>query len=151
MLYMLAADMVMSPAGFRGKHYSDSLGLYPGWIPLFRDKAKIPDDAVKLATAERKHLLPCIASFDLSELSSPVRILSRDGLTRDVASPTARKRKDDIALLIRAPLPTTLLSKINFLSPDDKQAFERTAHDVSAVVSREHLALLAGKLFRMSI
>jgi len=147
MLYMLAADMVMSPAGFRGKHYSDSLGLYPGWIPLFRDKAKIPDDAVKLATAERKHLLPCIASFDLSDLSGPVRILSRDGLTRDVASPTSRKRKDDIALLIRAPLPTTLLSKINFLSPDDKQAFERTAHDVSNVDLRSRQLVVSESLF----
>lgn len=147
MLYMLAADMVMSPAGFRGKHYSDSLDLYPGWIPLFRDKAKIPDDAVKHATAERKHLLPCIASFDLSDLSGPVRILSRDGLTRDVASPTARKRKDDIAVLIRAPLPTTLLSKINFRSPDDKQSFERTAHDVSNVDLRSRQLVVSESLF----
>ena len=133
MLYMLAADMVMSPAGFRGKHYSDSLDLYPGWIPLFRDKVKIPDDAIKHATVERKHLLPCIASFNLSDLSGPVRMLSRDGRVRDVTSPAARKRKDDIAILIRAPLPTTLLSSINFRSWDDMQAFERAAHDVSNV------------------
>jgi hypothetical protein len=133
MLYMLAADMVISPAGFRGKHYSDSLNFYPGWIPLFRDKVKIPDEVVKHATVERKHLLPCIASFNLQELSGPVRMLSRDGLIRDVASPAARKRKDDIAILIRAPLPTTLLSSINFRSSDERQAFERAAYDVSNV------------------
>lgn len=147
MLYMLAADMVMSPAGFRGKHYSDSLDLYPRWISLFRDKAKIPGDAVNHATTERKHLLPCIASFDLSDLSGPVRILSRDGLTRDVASPTARKRKDDIALLIRAPLPTAFLSSVNFRSPDDKQSFERAAHDVSNVDLRSRQLVVSESLF----
>lgn len=133
MLYMLAAGMVMGPAGFRGKHYSDPLNVYPGWIPLFRDKVKVPADALNNATSERKHLLPCIASFDLSELSGPVRMLSRDGRMRDIASPAARKRKDDIALLVRAPLPPTLLSSINFCSSEDKQAFESAANDVSNI------------------
>lgn len=132
MLYMLAAGMVMGPAGFRGKHYSDPLNVYPGWIPLFRDKVKVPADALNHATSERKHLCPCIASFDLSELSGPVRMLSKDGRMR-VASPTARKRKDDIALLVRAPLPPTLLSSINFCSSEDMQAFESAANDVSNV------------------
>ena len=133
MLYMLAAGMVMGPAGFRGKHYSDPLNVYPGWIPLFRDKVKVPADALNNATSERKHLLPCVASFDLSELSWPVRMLSTDGRMRDVASPAARKRKDDIALLVRAPLPPTLLLSINFCSSEDKQAFESAANDVSNV------------------
>ena len=132
-LYMLAAGMVMGPAGFRGKHYSDPLNVYPGWIPLFRDKVKVPADALNNATSERKHLLPCIASFDLSELSGPVRMLSKDGRMRDVASPAARKRKDDIALLVRAPLPPTLLLSINFCSSEDRQAFESAANDVSNV------------------
>jgi len=147
MLYMLAADMVMSPGGFRGKHYSDSLELYPGWIPLFRDKTKIPDDAVKHATAERKHLFPCIASFDLSDLSGPARMLSKDGLTRDVASPSTRKRKDDIAILIRAPLPTTLLSRINFRSSNEKQSFERAAQDISNIVLTSRQLLVSESLF----
>lgn len=133
MLYMLAAGMVMGPAGFRGKHYSDPLNVYPGWIPLFRDKVKIPADALNHATSERKHLLPCIASFDLSELSGPIRMLSKDGRMREVASPTARKRKDDVALLVRAPLPSILLSSINFRSSEDRHTFETAANDVSNV------------------
>ena len=133
MLYMLAAGMVMGPAGFRGKHYADSLNVYPGWIPLFRDKARVPADALHHATSERRHLLPCIASFDLSELAGPVRMLSRDGRMRDITSAAARKRKDDIALLVRAPLPPGLLSSINFCSSEDRQAFERAANDVSNV------------------
>lgn len=147
MLYMLAAGMVMGPAGFRGKHYSDPLSVYPGWIPLFRDKVKIPADALKFATSERKHLLPCIASFDLSDLSGPVRMLSQDGRTRDVASPAARKRKDDIALLVRAPLPPTLLLSVNFCSPEDRQAFESAANDVSNVDLFPHRVEIEEPLF----
>jgi len=133
MLYMLAAGMVMGPAGFRGKYYSDPLNVYPGWIPLFRDKVKIPADVLNHATSERKHLLPCIVSFDLSDLSSPVQMLSRDGRMRVVASPAARKRKDDIAILVRAPLPPALLLSINFCSSEGRQAFESAANDVSNI------------------
>ncbi len=147
MLYMLAAGMVMGPAGFRGKHYSDPLSVYPGWIPLFRDKVKVPADALNHATSERKHLLPCIASFDLSELSGPVRMLSKDGRMRDVASPAARKRKDDIALLVRAPLPPILLSSINFSSSEDRQTFESAANDVSNVDLSSHRFEVAESLF----
>ena len=147
MLYMLAAGMVMGPAGFRGKHYTDPLSVYPGWIPLFRDKVKVPADALNHATSERKHLLPCIASFDLSDLSGPVRILSRDGGMRDVASPATRKRKDDIALLVRAPLPPTFLLSINFCSSEDRQAFESAADDVSNVDLHPYRVEIAESLF----
>jgi hypothetical protein len=147
MLYMLAAGMVMGPAGFRGKHYFDPLSIYPGWIPLFRDKAPVPSDALYQATSERKHLIPCIASFYLADLSVPVRMLSRDGRIRDISSPTARKRKDDIALLVRAPLPPTLLASINFRSSEDKQAFESAANDVSNVNLLPHQIEIAETLF----
>lgn len=147
MLYMLAAGMLMGPAGFRGKYYSDPLNVYPGWIPLFRDKVKIPADALNYATSERKHLLPCIASFDLSDLSGPVRMLSRDGRMRDVASPAARKRKDDIAILVRAPLPPTLLLSVNFCSSEDRQAFGSAANDVSNVDLFPYRVEIAEALF----
>ena len=147
MYYMLAAGMVMGPAGFRGKHYSDPLSVCPGWIPLFRDKAGIPAGALDHATSERKHLLPCIASFDLSDLSGRVRRLSRDGRMRDVDTPAARKRKDDIAMLIRAPLPLNLLSDISFRSSEDRQRFECNARDVSNVALPPHRIRVAESLF----
>ncbi|MCP5408983.1 MAG: hypothetical protein H6963_06785 [Chromatiaceae bacterium] len=147
MLYMLAAGMVMGPAGFRAKHYSDPLSVYPGWIPLFRDKVKVPADALNHATSERKHLLPCIASFDLSDLSGPVRMLSRDGGMRDVASPAARRRKDDIALLVRAPLSPTMLLSVNFCSSEEKQTFESAANDVSNVDLFPYRVEIAESLF----
>lgn len=147
MLYMLAAGMVMGPSGFRGKHYSDPLSVYPGWIPLFRDKVQVPADALNHAIRERKHLLPCIASFDLTDLSGPVRMLSRDGRERDVSLSAVRKRKDDIALLVRAPLPLTLLSSINFSSSEDRQAFESAANDVSNVDLSPYQIEIAESLF----
>ncbi len=137
MLYMLAAGMVMGPAGFRGKHYSDPLDVYPGWIPLFRDK-KIPGKAIDQATSERKHLLPCIASFDLSDLSGSVPMLRRDGDLRFFNLPDDKKRPNDIAILVRAPLPLSLLSSINFRSSEDRQAFARAANNVSNVDLSSH-------------
>ena len=134
MLYMLATGMVMSPVGFRGKHYSDPLSFYPGWIPLFWDKVKIPADALERATEERKHLLPCIASFDLSDLSGPVQMLLRNGDKKSaILSAKTKKSKGRIAILIPAPLPTNLLVSINFRSPEEMQAFESAANDVSNV------------------
>ncbi len=155
MLYMLAAGMVMGPAGFRSKHYADPLDVYPGWIPLFHVNFEVPADALNHATSERKHLLPCIASFDLSDLSGPVRILSRDGGMREVGdmqkvgsrSAHWRRRLGDIALLVRAPLPTTLLSSVNFCSSEDKQAFESAADDVSNVDLFPYRIEIADSLF----
>lgn len=147
MYYMLAAGMVMGPAGFRGKHYSDPLSVCPGWIPLFRDKVKIPAGTLDHATSERKHLLPCIASFDLSDLSGRAERLSRDGDMRNVTSPTARKYKSDIAMFMRAPLPLTLLSRISFRSSEDKQTFESNARDFSNVDLLPHLIGVDESLF----
>ncbi len=150
MLYMLAAGMVMGPAGFRGKYYSDPLSVYPGWIPLFRDKVEVPADVLNQATSERQHLLPCIASFDLRELSGSTRMLSKDGSIRNVTSPTARKRKDDIALLVRAPLPLNLLLSVNFCSSEDRKAFESSANDVSNVDLSTYRIQIAESLFSSS-
>ena len=147
MSYMLAAGMVMGPAGFRGKHYSDPLSVCPGWIPLFWDKDGIPASALDHATSERKHLLPCIASFDLSDLSGPVRTLSRDGRMRNVTKPPVGRRKNGIPILIRAPLPLNLLSGISFRSSEDKQTFENNARDVSNVVLPPDLIKVDESLF----
>ncbi len=149
MLYMLAAGMVMGPAGFKGKHYADPLCVFPGLIALFRDTIKVPADAVNHATSEHKHLLPCIASFNLGDLSGPVQLMLRDGRMREVASPTTRKGKDEIAILVRAPLPLTFLSSINFRSPEDKQAFESAAKNVSNVDLSSYRVEVAESLFSL--
>ncbi|MBK7646963.1 MAG: hypothetical protein IPJ12_07365 [Betaproteobacteria bacterium] len=136
LLYMLAAGLVMEPSGFRGKHYVDSLGAIPGWIPLFRNA--IPAKALEQAVSERKHLRPCIVSFDLSGVSGPVQVLSREGKIRNADFPKVRLGKDDDAILIRAPLPLTLFSRICFLTDEDKKVFEIAAKDVSNVDLRPY-------------
>ena len=133
MLYILAAGMVMGPAGFRGKYYSDPLSKYPGWIPLFRNKRNIPANFLNQATSEHKHLLPCIASFDMSTLTGSGQMLSRNGKMRRIDIPIKRKSKDDIAIFVRAPLPTNLLLSVKFCTDEDMQAFKSAANDVSNV------------------
>ena len=93
LLHMLQAGLVTEPAGFRGKHYVDSLAAMPGWIPLFCDK--IPAAALKQALSERDYLRPCILSFDLSGVSGPIHILSQQGHIRGSAWPSADIEKTD--------------------------------------------------------
>lgn len=133
MLYMLASGMVTGPSAFNGKHYCDSLSLYPGLIPLFRGTAGVPANAVKHATSERGHLLPCIATFDLSELSGPAELMLNDGKKKGFALPPKRKTKNELALLIQAPLPLNLILSIHFRSAEDKTVFESAAKNVSNV------------------
>jgi hypothetical protein len=134
MLYILAAGMVMGPAGFRGKHYSDPLSIYPGWIPLFSPGKEIPVNYLNQATSERKHLLPCIASFDLSTLTGSAQMWLRNGKMKSIDLPyVKRKNKNDIAIFVRAPLPTTLLWSIKFRTDEDMQAFKSAANVVSNV------------------
>ncbi|NMG17495.1 hypothetical protein [Aromatoleum bremense] len=146
LLYMLAAGLVMEPSGFRGKHYVDSLGAIPGWIPLFRNE--IPAEALEQAVSERKHLRPCIVSFDLSGVSGPVQVLSREGKIRNTDFPKVRFGKEDIAILIRAPLPLTLFSRICFLTDEDRQVFETAAKDVSNVDLRPYRIEIENSMLR---
>ncbi len=151
MLYMLAAGMMMGPAGFRGKHYSDPLGVYPGYVPLFRGinkgKGYIPANALQQAVSERKHLLPCIASFDLANLSGPAFRLTRDGCVRGIESTLARRLPNDIANLVPAPLPMNLLQSITFRSAEDRQRFETAAGDVANVDLPDSLIKVDESLF----
>jgi len=147
MLYMLAAGMVMSPAGFRGKHYADPLSDYPGWIPLFRDKAGIPAMALDEATSERKHLLPCIASFDLHGLSADLQMLPCKGKTRAVSALPERKGKNELAALVRSPFPLSSLSTLSFRSREDLEAFKTAAGEVSNIDPPSHLMEVSESLF----
>lgn len=149
LLYMMAAGLVMEPSGFRGKHYADSLGVIPGWIPLFR--SDIPAKALDQAASERKHLRPCVVSFDLSGVSGPVQVLSREGKVRDANFPNLRLGKEGIGILVRTPLPLTLFSHIYFCSDEDQQIFETAAKDVSNVDLKPYRLKVEESLFRNEI
>ncbi len=149
LLYMMAAGLVMEPLGFRGKHYIDSLSTIPGWIPLFR--SDIPAKALDQATSERKHLRPCVVSLDLSGVSAPVQVLSREGKVRCANFPNLRLGKEGIGILVRAPLPLTLFSHIYFDSDEDQQIFETAAKDVSNVELTPYRLKVEESLFRNEI
>lgn len=149
LLYMMAAGLVMEPSGFRGKHYVDSLGAIPGWIPLFRNA--IPAKALDQAVSERKHLRPCVVSFDLSGVSAPVQVVSGEGKIRDANFPNLRLGKEEIGILVRAPLPLTLFSHIYFHSDEDQQIFETAAKDVSNVDLKPYPLKVEESLFRNNI
>jgi hypothetical protein len=136
LLYMLGAGLVMEPSGFHGKHYVDTLATIPGWIPLFRNT--IPAKAFEQVVSERKHLRPCVVLLDLSGISGSVQVLSREGKIRDASFSSVRLGKGDVAILIQAPLPLTLFSRICFVADEDKKAFEVASKDVSNVDLRPY-------------
>ena len=77
-MYMLAAGLVMPPAGFGDKYYHDTLGDVPGWIPPFIDK--VPKEAIESSTSEAGHLKPSIVEVSLAGLSGRVMAIGDDGL-----------------------------------------------------------------------
>lgn len=149
LLYMLAAGLVMEPSGFRGKHYADSLGAIPGWIPLFRNAP--PAKTLEEAVSERRHLRPCIVSFDLSGVSGPVQVLSREGKIRNADLPNLRLGKEGVCILVRAPLPLTLFSRIYFHLDEDRKIFEIAAKDVSNVDLKPYCIEVDESLFLSTI
>ena len=133
LMYMLAAGLVMPPAGFGGKYYRDTLECFPGWIPLFIGKA--PGEAIESCTREAEHLRPSIVEIGLSGLSGKVTAVGEDG-------PKERHFPDQLdgterLLLVPAPLPTARIESIVFRSAEEKRACEADAKDFGNVPLKE--------------
>lgn len=129
LMYMLAAGLLMPPAGFGGKYYRDTLECFPGWIPLFIGKA--PGEAIESCTREAGHLKPVILELDLSGLSGNVAAIGEDG-------PRERRFPDQLdgterLLLVPAPLPIARIESIVFRSAEEKRACEADARDFANV------------------
>ena len=129
LMYMLAAGLVMPPAGFGDKYYRDTLECFPGWIPLFIGKA--PIEAIESTTREAGHLKPIIVQLRLSGLSGRVIAVADDGV-RELEFP-ARFSGTERVILVPAPLPTSWIESITFQSADDKRACEADAKDFGNV------------------
>jgi len=129
LLFMLSLGMVPAPSGFGKKYYRDSLGTYPGWVPLFVRKVFGP--AVDLAQEEASHLRSCLARIRLTDLSGPVMAL-RDGKAIRINFPDEASGSDEV-ILVPAPLPTHWIEEIIFPSREDKAACEADARDYSNV------------------
>ena len=129
LMYMLAAGMVMPPAGFGDKYYGDTLECFPGWIPLFVGSA--PTEAIESTTGEAGHLKPVIVQLDLSRLSGRVMAMVSDGV-EDLDFPH-RFTGSERVLLVPAPLPTSWIESITYQSADDKRACEADVKDFGNV------------------
>ena len=130
LLYMLAAGLVMPPKGFGKKYYQDTLSAYPGWIPLFANV--LPKAAIEYSVSERNHLIPCIATINLTSLRGKVMAISSDGMAREVNFPEGLEGNEQI-LLIPAPLPVHWIMSIAFQSSEKKIACESDARDFGNV------------------
>lgn len=130
MLYMLASGMIMGPAGFGGKHYSDPAGDVPGLIPVFR--CNLPDAAVHRAVAEQTFLRPCIAKIDLTDVRGPVYQVDVNGNISSVMLPL-KAGSDTIARLVPAPLPISIVTGLVFRSPSDRREFESSARSFANI------------------
>lgn len=133
LLYMFAAGMILGREGFKEKYYSDPSIENHGFIKLFRNKNDILPRYVKTATEEREGLLPCIVPIDLSKFETSCKILTIKNSQRKEDSPRFRKRPNDIAILVNAPLPLTLLRSINVSTKVHEEGIRTTANDFNNV------------------
>ena len=143
LMYMLAAGLVMPPEGFGDKYYRDTLGDFPGWIPLFIDKA--PREAIESSTSEAPHLRPCIIEFGLSQMSGRAMAIVEGGL-RELHFPDELDGTER-AILVPAPLPTAWIVSIVFQSIDDKRICEADAGDFGNVPLADFKRRTAKPLF----
>ena len=129
LLYMLSAGLVLPPAGFGGKYYQDTLGSFPGWIPLFVEKVSRP--AINYSTREAGHLKPVLVEVALGGLSGQVFAYGEDG-TRELRFPEQLHRTEQV-IFVPAPLPTSWIKSIVYPSVDDKRFCEADAKDFGNV------------------
>ena len=130
LLYMLATGLVMPPTGFGKKYYQDTLAAFPGWIPLFAND--VPKAAIAYSVSERNHLIPCIATMNLTSLHGKVIAIDLEGAAKEVSFPDGLNGSEQV-LLIPAPLPVNWVTSIAFQSSDNKTTCEADARDFGNV------------------
>ena len=143
LMYMLAAGLVMPPAGFGDKYYRDILECFPGWIPLFLDK--VPREAIESATREAAHLKPTVVRISLSGMSGSVVGIGERG-PRELHFPEGLDGTERV-LLVPAPLPTSRIESITYRSVADRRACEADAKDFGNVPLPDFKRVTSGPFF----
>lgn len=144
LLYMLAAGLIMPPKGYGKKYYQDTLSSFPGWIPLFAERA--PKAAVGQCISEAAHLIPCLGEMDLSSLRGKVMAIEVNGSANELIFPNEIDESVHV-LLVPAPLPTTWLVSIIFQSREDKSSCDADATDFSNVPLAAYKREVGARLF----
>ena len=146
LMYMLAAGLVMPPAGFGDKYYRDTLGSFPGWIPLFI--GRVPAAAIASSSSEAGHLRPAVLEIGLSGLSG--RVLALGPALRELRFPD-QLDGDERLLLVPAPLPTSRIEAAVFRSQEDRLACEADAKDFGNVPLRDVRRRVAKTMFTRAV
>ena len=144
LFYMLAAGLIMPPAGYGKKYYLDTLAAFPGWIPVF--SGAIPRAAIDLSISEKNHLKACAVSLDLSAISGKVIAIRGDGTASDIQFPSGLDGTEQL-ILVPAPLPISCISSIGFRTREEKSSCEVDARDFDNVPLSDFTRAVAGKSF----
>lgn len=129
LMFMLSAGLILPPSGMGSKYYQDTLGCYPGWIPLFIGRAF--NDAVVASVHEARHLRPCMAEIRLSGLAGPVQALRGEEIV-PITFPDGIDGTEQV-LFVPAPLPTAWIERILFQSQKDLSACNAEVKDYNNV------------------
>lgn len=147
LMYMLAAGMILPPAGFGDKYYEDSLSVMKGWIPVFPEK--IPGKMIDMSVRETRSLKPVVVALNLASVKGPCIAAGPGGKTRAAHLPEDRTEAQ-IGLFLPAPLPTVLIEAICFQSADDKKECEKDAADYTNVPLNAFKRVVRKTLFQKS-
>lgn len=116
---IIAQGVISGPTGF-AKYYSDVLELFPGYVPLFRNR--IQPDILTSVVSEVEGLIPCLLEFDLKKIEGTVKTISNSQFI-DVPLKELDKVNNDVLLLL-APVPLSCISKVIFKTNANKKDFE---------------------------
>jgi len=134
LMYMLAAGLVLPPSGFGDKYFQDTLGDFPGWIPLFINK--VPKEAIESSIREAAHLKPVIVEYRLARLSGPALAFGDQG-TREIQLPESIDSTAQV-LFLPAPLPVSRIVSVVFRTPEHKRICQAEANEFGNVPLRDY-------------
>ena len=147
LFYMIAAGLIMPPKGFGKKYYQDTLSAFPGWVPLFAET--VPKAAIEWSVSEKSHLLPCLATVDLSHMRGTVMAVGSDGELKEIAFPEGLDGTERF-LFVPAPLPINWIASIGFRSREDKVACETDVRDFANVPLLDFKREVTARVFAQS-
>lgn len=125
---IIAQGLMTNPKGF-SKYYTDTLEIFNGYIPLFKNK--IQQNILKYVCSETEGLTPCILEFNVNVISGSCKAISRGELI-DCNMKDIDEDNIDI-VLIPAPLPISCISKVILQNIDIVKTFENDANLYSNV------------------
>lgn len=122
---IIAQGLITSPDGFT-KYYQDALELFPGWVPVFKNR--VPSEIIEKSISETEGLTPCIIELSLENIQGNIRAFKADLIDGKVLFESEINEIDESkieAVFIPAPIPTSRIKTVYFPNDESKTAFEQ--------------------------